>query len=314
MATSDLEVFADLFAARVKGMSASEVRALFAVASRPEVVSLAGGMPYVQALSTEAVLAAIRTVIEERGAVALQYGSGQGHPGLREQLAMIMAAEGIEADPDHLVVTDGAQQGLDLVAKLFIDPGDTIVVEAPAYVGALSAFSAYEPAYFQVPLDDDGMQVEVLATALAGGLRPKFVYTVPNFNNPAGVTLSYERRRRLAVLCRHHGVPILEENPYGMLRFVGDPVPALRTLDPGNVIYLGTVSKVFAPGVRIGWILARPDILEQLILQKEAANLCSSQLTQLVTEEYFAHQDWRGGLTALVEAYRGRRDAMLDAL
>ena len=257
-------------------MSASEVRALFAVASRPDVVSLAGGMPYVQALPEADVLEVVSQALAEHGPMALQYGGGQGSAALRERLLPLMAAEGVEADPEDMVITTGAQQGLDLVAKIFIDPGDEIVVEAPAYVGALSAFSAYEPRYLQVDLDDDGMIVEQLEQLLVGGARPKFVYTVPNFGNPAGVTMSYSRRERLVSLCREAGIPILEDNPYGMLRFEGEALPCLRTLDPENVIYLGTVSKVFSPGVRVGWTVAEQSVTQRLILAKEAADLCGS--------------------------------------
>jgi 2-aminoadipate transaminase len=212
------------------------------------------------------------------------------------------------------VITAGAQQALDLVAKIFVDPGDEIVVEAPAYVGALSAFSAYQPRFLQVDLDDDGMMVEQLEELLLKGSRPKFVYTVPNFGNPAGVTMSYNRRERLVALCREAGVPILEDNPYGMLRFEGESLPCLRSLDPDNVIYLGTVSKVFAPGVRVGWALAEQSVTQRLIRAKEAADLCGSSFTMTVTERYFAGDRWRANLASLVDLYRSRRDTMLEAL
>jgi 2-aminoadipate transaminase len=314
MAEFSVDAFAHLYAARTAGMSASEVRALFAVAARPEVVSLAGGMPYVQALPHEDVLDVVRSVLAERGSQALQYGGGGGHPGLKERLVALMAEEGLEADPEHVVVTDGAQQALDLVAKIFIDPGDEIVVEAPSYVGALSAFSAYEPRFVQIPLDDEGLVVDELEDALVRGVRPKFLYTVPNFHNPAGVTMSYSRRERLVALCREAGVPILEDNPYGLLRFEGQPLPTLRSLDPENVIYLGTLSKVFSPGVRIGWALAEPGVVQRLVLVKEAADLCTSSFMQLVGEQYLSGDRWRRNLTELVGIYRGRRDAMLEAL
>jgi 2-aminoadipate transaminase len=220
----------------------------------------------------------------------------------------------VEADPEDMVITAGAQQALDLVGKIFLDPGDEVVVEAPAYVGALSAFSAYEPRYLQVDLDADGMIVEQLEELLVKGARPKFVYTVPNFGNPAGVTMSYKRREQLVALCREAGIPILEDNPYGMLRFEGDPLPCLRTLDPQNVIYLGTVSKVFSPGVRVGWALAEQSVIQRLILAKEAADLCGSSFTMLVTERYFAGARWEANLASLVATYRTRRDAMLEAL
>jgi 2-aminoadipate transaminase len=314
MAEFTVDPYVELYARRTAGMSASEVRALFAVASRPEVVSLAGGMPFVRALPTEDVLEVVEAVLSERADVALQYGGGQGPPALRERLAMLMAEESTEVDPEDVLVTTGAQQALDLVGKVLIDPGDEIVVEAPSYVGALSAFSAYEPTFVHVDLDDDGLVVDQLEEALVRGARPKFVYTVPNFHNPAGVTMSYDRRRRLVTLCREARVPIVEDNPYGMLRFEGEPLPTLRSLDPQNVIYLGTVSKVFSPGVRVGWAVAEPGVLQRLILAKEAADLCGSNFTMLMTERYLSGDAWRRNLGGLVDTYRSRRDAMLEAL
>ena len=314
MAEFNVDPYADLYARRASGMTASEVRALFSVASRPDVVSLAGGMPYVQALPTEHVLEVVESVLVERADVALQYGGGQGSPVLRERLAMLMAEEDTSADPEDLVVTTGAQQALDLVGKVLLDPGDVVAVEAPAYVGALSAFSVYEPRFLQVDLDDDGMIVEQLEEALLRGERPKFVYTVPNFHNPAGVTMSRARREQLVALCREARIPIVEDNPYGMLRFDGEPLPTLRSLDRQNVIYLGTVSKVFSPGVRVGWAVAEPGVLQRLVLAKEAADLCGSQFTMLVTERYFEGELWRRNLGALVQTYQSRRDAMLTAL
>ena len=315
MAEFSIDRFVDRYAARAAGMTASEVRALFAVAARPEVVSLAGGMPYVQALPTAEVSAVAREVLEEHGDIALQYGGGQGSIGLRERLTMLMAEEGIAADPEDVVVTTGAQQALDLLGKIFIDPGDLIAVEAPAYVGALTAFGAYEPRLLPIEIDDHGMIVDQLEQALVRGERPAFVYTVPNFGNPAGVTLSAARRHQLIALCREAGIPIIEDNPYGLLRFEGEAEPCLRSLDPDNVIYLGTVSKTFSPGVRVGWALAEPSVVQRLVLAKEAADLCSSNLTMLMTERWFSdEQRWRSTLAGLVETYRSRRDAMLEAL
>jgi DNA-binding transcriptional MocR family regulator len=314
MAELSVDPYVDLYARRTGGMSASEVRALFAVAARPEVVSLAGGMPYVQALPQEDVLDVVRRVVEQAGSSALQYGGGAGHPGLKNRLVALMAEEGMEADPERVVVTDGAQQALDLVAKIFIDPGDEIVVEAPSYVGALAAFSAYEPRFVQVPLDDEGLVVEEFEDALVRGVRPKFVYTVPNFHNPAGVTMSHNRRERLVALCREAGVPIVEDNPYGLLRFEGEALPTLHSLDPENVIYLGTLSKVFSPGVRLGWAFAPAGVAQRLVLVKEAADLCTSSFMQLVGEQYLSGDRWRTNLASLVDIYRSRRNAMLAAL
>ena len=314
MADLTTDPYIDLYADRMAGMSASEVRALFAVASRPDVVSLAGGMPFVAALPPGDVEDVVLSVLRDHGSAALQYCGGIGLVGVRERLVALMAEEGVEASPDRVVVTNGAQQALDLIGKIFIDPGDEIAVEEPSYVGAISAFSAYEPRFLQIPLDDEGMIVSSLEEALRAGARPKFVYTIPNFSNPAGVTMSLPRREHLVDLSRQFGVPIVEDNPYGMLRFEGQPVASLRSLDPSNVIYLGTLSKVFAPGIRVGWALAEPGTLERLVLAKEAADLCSSALTQLVAERYLEGDRWRANLRTLVDVYRSRRDAMLDAL
>jgi DNA-binding transcriptional MocR family regulator len=314
MAEFNVDPYVHLYARRTSGMSASEVRALFAVASRPDVVSLAGGMPYVQALPRDHVLDVVTQVLAEDGARALQYGGGQGQPSLRQRLAALMHEEGTPADPEDIIVTTGAQQALDLVAKVLIDPGDQIAIEAPAYVGALSAFSAYEPRYLQIDLDDQGMVVEQLEEALLRGARPKFVYTVPNFSNPAGVTMSRARREHLVALCRETHIPIVEDNPYGLLRFEGAPEPTLRSMDPQNVIYLGTVSKAFSPGVRVGWAMAEPGVLQRLILAKEAADLCGSSFNMLVTERYLTGDRWRENLRGLVDVYRRRRDTMLEAL
>lgn len=314
MAEFSVDPYADLYARRTSGMSASEVRALFAVASRPDVISLAGGMPYVQALPSEEVLDSVAHVLVGRRDQALQYSDARGPRPLREALAELMHEEGTPADPEDMLVTAGAQQALDLVGKVLIDPGDEVVVESPTYVGALSAFGAYEPTFREIELDDDGMLVDRLEQELVRGARPKFVYTVPNFSNPAGVTMSRPRREQLVALCREARIPIVEDNPYGLLRFQGDVQPTLRSMDPQNVIYLGTVSKVFSPGMRVGWTMAEPGVLQRLVLAKEAADLCCSSFSMLVTERYLSATDWRASLRRLVDLYRGRRDAMLAAL
>jgi 2-aminoadipate transaminase len=257
----------------------------------------------------------VSEVVSEQASVALQYGAGSGQPALKARLVEVMAEEGLRTDPDRVLITAGAQQALDLVGKLFIDPGDVIAVEAPSYVGALSAFAAFQPRYLQIPLDRDGLVVDRLEEALAIGARPKFLYLCPNFHNPAGVTLSGDRRRRVVEVCREAGVPIIEDNPYGLLRFEGDAGPTLHSLDPDNVIYLGTLSKIFCPGIRVGWIVALPDTLSKLILFKEAADLCSSNLNMLVAEAWLSDRErWTSTLADLVGVYRDRRDACLDSL
>jgi 2-aminoadipate transaminase len=301
--------FRDRYARGTRSMTASEIRALFAVASRPEIVSLAGGMPFTAVLDD---------VLAEEGPAALQYAGGQGDPRLREVLTELMRHEGIRGSGGDVVVTEGSQQALDLLARMFCDPGDVIVAEGPSYVGALSAFSQYQVEVCHVPLDDDGLDPDALAATLErlerDGRRVKLLYTVPNFHNPAGVTLAADRRERVLELARRHSVLVLEDNPYGMLGFEGDPPDALRALDPDNVVYLGSLSKVFCPGLRIGWALVPPALRERLILVKEAADLCSSSFTQAVAYRWFANYPWRETLKELREVYRERRDVMLDAL
>ena len=314
--TSD--AYYDRYAARTRGMTASEIRALFAVATRPEVVSLAGGMPFTEALDFEAVAAVTDAVVREQGSIALQYGGGQGLVELREQLVGVMAAEGISAHADDLVVTTGGQQGLDLVAKLFCDPGDVIVAEGPSYVGALGAFSAYEADVVHVDMDGDGLRPDVLDDTLrrltAEGRVPKFLYTIPNHQNPAGASLSDARREQVVEIAERYDLLVLEDNPYGLLDFKGTTRPALRTLAPERVIYIGTLSKILSPGLRVGWVAAAESIRDKLVLLKEAADLCQSNLTQYVAQRWFATQDWMRQVEAYRDVYRERCEAMLAEL
>ena len=299
-------------------MTASEIRALFAVASRPEVVSLAGGMPYLAALPLETIAGQVAEMIASDGLVALQYGSAQGIPELREQICELMALEGIQAHPDDVVVTVGSQMALDMVTRIFCDPGDVVLAEAPSYVGALGTFTAYQAQVVHVQMDDHGLIPEVLEAALQRlaekGRRAKFLYTIPNFHNPAGVTLAVERRQHILQICEQHGLLILEDNPYGLLGFRGQQYPALRSAEPENVVYLGSFSKTFAPGLRVGWALAPHGVKEKLVLAAESATLCPPAFTQNVVSHYLAKHDWKGQIKAYREAYRERCEAMLGAL
>ncbi|WP_084128412.1 PLP-dependent aminotransferase family protein [Demequina sp. NBRC 110055] len=323
MSTSDtpgtrLDPWFDSYAARAHRMRASEIRALFSVASRPEVVSLAGGMPYIGGLPLEELGAMAQRLIVEQGEVALQYGSGQGDEGLREQITQVMALEGISAHPDDVVVTTGSQQALDLVSTIFLDPGDVVVAEAPSYVGALGVFRAHEADVVHVPMDADGLIPEALDRTLgelaSAGRRVKFLYTVPNFHNPGGVTLTMERRPQVVEICQRHGVLILEDNPYGLLGFDSEPLPAMRSLSEDGVIYLGSFSKTFAPGYRVGWAVAPHAVREKLVLASEAAILSPSNASQLAIRAYLEHFDWQGQIKKFREQYRDRRDAMISAL
>ena len=314
-----LDAFTDRYAQRTHGMTASEIRALFAVASRPEVVSLAGGMPNLSALPLDVVGKLMGELVQTRGAQALQYGSGQGDPHLRELICEVMALEGIEASSEDVVVTVGSQQALDLVTRVFIDPGDVVIAEAPSYVGALGTFAAYQAEVVHVAMDEHGLVPEALSEALAGvqaaGRRAKFLYTVPNFHNPAGTSLVSSRRDEVLAICQRAGLLVLEDNPYGLLGFDGPPIPAIRARGgEDDVLYLGSFSKTFAPGLRVGWVLAPHAVREKLVLAAEAAVLCPPTFNQLAVADYLSTQDWQGQVQAFKGMYRERRDAMLDAL
>ncbi|WP_417854250.1 PLP-dependent aminotransferase family protein, partial [Actinoalloteichus caeruleus] len=299
-------------------MTASEIRALFSVASRPEVVSLAGGMPNLAALPLESLAAEVARLVATEGQTALQYGSAHGVPELREQIVEVMALEGISAHPDDVVVTVGSQMALDTVARIFCDPGDVIIAEAPSYVGALGSFAAYQAEVVHVSMDDEGLVPDDLRQALEAaeraGKRVKFLYTIPNFHNPAGVTLAVRRRAEVLEICARHGVLVIEDNPYGLLGFDNQIYPALRADDPDNVIYLGSFSKIFASGLRVGWALAPHAVREKLVLASESATLCPPTFNQLLVSRYLSTHDWKGQIKSYREVYRERRDAMLGAL
>ena len=315
---TNLDPWYDLYADRTAGLSVSEVRALFAVASRPEVVSLAGGMPFVSGLPTDLISGAFEKVMRDEGPAALQYGSGQGIPRLREHILEIMAIEGIRGSVDDVVVTTGSQHALELVTKLFINPGDVVLAEGPSYVTAMVVFKSFQAQVEHVAMDEFGLVPEALrqriAELKAEGKTLKFLYTIPNFSNPAGVTLTWERRLEILEICRANDILVLEDNPYGLLYFDGPPPQAMRSVEEDGVIYLGTFSKTLAPGFRVGWALAPHAIREKLILANEAAVLSPSSFSQYMITEYLDTADWRGQIDAFRGIYRERRDAMLSAL
>ncbi|AEE47905.1 PLP-dependent aminotransferase family protein [Cellulomonas fimi] len=313
-----LDPWLSSYADRTHGMRSSEIRALFAVANRPEVVSLAGGMPFLDGLPMDVIGDLAQRVVATRGLQALQYGSGQGDETLREQILDVMRLEGIDAHPDDVVVTTGSQQALDLVTRIFVDPGDVVVAEAPSYVGALGVFRAYQADVVHTPIDADGLVPEALEATLtelaAAGRRVKLLYTVPNFHNPAGVSLAVARRSQVLEIAQRHGVLVVEDNPYGLLGFDVEPRPAIRSLDDAGVIYLGSFSKTIAPGYRVGWVVAPHAVREKLVLASESAILCPSNASQLAISTYLSTCDWRGQIKAYREQYRERRDAMVAAL
>ena len=264
-----LDRFVDSYSQRTNGMRVSAVRALFAVANRPEIVSLAGGMPNIKDLPLPAIGDSFAEMVAQHGMQVMQYGSGQGEPVIRERIVEVMALEGISAHPDDIAITAGSQQGLDLVTRIFCDPGDVVLAESPSYVGALGTFLSYEVEVVHVVSDENGIDPqalrETIARLKADGKRVKFLYTIPNFSNPAGVTQPLERRVEVAATCADAGVIVVEDNPYGLLALDAEPVPAIRSFDE-NVIYLGSFSKTFAPGFRVGWVLAPHAVREKLVL------------------------------------------------
>jgi 2-aminoadipate transaminase len=318
-ASRDLERYAALFASRTKVMKSSAMRDLMAITERPEVISLAGGLPDTSTFPAESLAALTAKMAATGAARALQYAPTEGMAQTKECIAEVMAAEDTPVDPEDVLVTTGGQQVIDLVCKTLIDPGDVIVAEAPTYPGAVPTFMSYQADVVQIAMDDDGMRVDELEQTLdrldAEGRRPKFIYTIPNFQNPAGVTLSLARRRRLVELAHERELLILEDNPYGLLRYEGEPLPTLHSLDHGEfVIYLGTFSKILSPGIRLGWTTAPAPVLEKMNLGKQGADLCSPAFSQMFVASYFEHDRWADYLRTLRDLYRRRRDTMLEAL
>ena len=313
-----LDPWYNTYADRALGMRQSEVRSLFAVANRPEVVSLAGGMPNIEGLPLEFLAEMSSRLLRDRGASILQYGSGQGSDELREMIVEVMRPDGIRGHADDVVVTTGSQQALDLISQIFINPGDVVLAEAPSYVGALGTFRAYQANVVHVSMDAEGLIPEELERVIdaieAEGKPVKFLYTIPNFHNPGGVCLSAERRPRIAEICQRRRVLVVEDNPYGLLGFDGDPIPAIQSINPDGVVYLGSFSKTFAPGYRVGWALAPTAVAARLILANENALLCPSTFAQLSINEYLRTYDWYQQVKEYREMYRERGRAMQAAL
>jgi 2-aminoadipate transaminase len=315
----DLKRYAGLFAERTRVMRSSAMRDLMEITARPEVISLAGGLPDTSTFPPQSFAAQLTRIAQESSAEALQYGPTEGFERTKGCIREVMRAEGMDPDPDDLIVTSGGQQAIDLIAKTLVDPGDAVIAEAPTYPGAVPVFSSYQAETLQVEVDAEGMRIDLLAELLdrlaVEGRRPKFIYCVPSFQNPAGVTLSAERRRRLIEICRERELLVVEDNPYGLLRYEGEPTDPLYKLDGGDyVIYVGTFSKILSPGIRLGWLCAPPPVLAKVVLGKQASDLCTSTLSQYFVNEFFGDGRWREYIASLVEVYRSRRDAMLDSL
>jgi 2-aminoadipate transaminase len=315
----------DRFAQRTKRLKSSAIRELLKLTERPDMISFAGGLPAPEVFPLKEVEEASVRVLDRIGPPALQYGTTEGYLPLRELLVRHMERYGIVVGPQNVLITSGSQQALDLIGKCFLNGGDRIVVENPTYLGAVQAFHQYQAEFVTVPMDDHGMRTDLLEDALRTG--PKFVYVLPNFHNPAGVTLPLERRERLVELAGHHGVPIIEDDPYGQLRYTGNHIPPIVKLDAaahecdrgqhaftGNVLYLSTMSKILAPGLRIAWVVGPESVIQKLVQLKQGADLHTSTYAQMV-----AYETAKGGfldrhVKTIRELYGRRREAMLDGL
>jgi len=309
------------YALRTQRMQSSIIRELLKLTEKPDLISFAGGLPAPEVFPIEQFKVATQRVLADAGWRSLQYSATEGFGKLREMIARHMGRYGIEVKSENILITSGSQQALDLIGRVFLNPGDRIVVERPTYLGALQSWNAYQAEYQGIPMDDDGMRIDALEMALRSG--PKFVYALPNFQNPSGVTLCLSRRRQLVKMADEWGVPIVEDDPYGQLRFEGDHLPSLAVLDAesrdgkqytGNVIYLSTFSKTLAPGIRLGWIVAPVEVISKLVQSKQGSDLHSSTFIQMV-----AYEVARGGfldrhVKHIRSVYRVRRDAILAAL
>ena len=311
------------FALRTKNIKSSAIRELLKITQHPEVISFAGGLPAPDVFPVARFQEACRKVLELNGHQALQYGASEGYEPLREMVARHIARYGIKSHTENVLITSGSQQALDLIGKLLINPGDRVLVEAPTYLGALQAFNVYGAEYVSVPSDDEGLQTEHLEAPLRTG--PKFMYVLPNFQNPGGTTLSEGRRHQLVLLADKYGIPIIEDDPYGQLRYEGEHLPPLVVLDRenlrrddgysiGNVIYLSTFSKTLAPGLRLGWIVAPADVIGKLVQLKQGADLHTSTFGQMVAYEVAKDNFLDEHVKLIRKVYRERRDVMLDAL
>ena len=311
------------YAQRTKGVKSSAIRELLKFTQRPEVISFAGGLPAPEVFPAQRFRDACAKVLETQSERALQYGATEGYEPLREMIARHIARYGINANTENVLITSGSQQALDLIGKLFINPGDRVLVEAPTYLGALQAFNVYGADYVSVPCDDDGLCTDLLEPSLRSG--PKFMYVLPNFQNPGGTTLSEGRRHQLALLADRYGIPIVEDDPYGQLRYEGEHLTPLVVLDRenlrrdngysiGNILYLSTFSKTLAPGLRLGWIVAPPEVISKLVQLKQGADLHSSTFGQMVAYEVARDNFLDEHVKLIRRVYRQRRDVMLEAL
>lgn len=303
------------YADRMDNIKASEIRELLKLTAKPEIISFAGGLPASELFPVKEMVEISKKVLEESGEKALQYGQTEGFLPLREEISKRMAKTGAMVSPDELLVTNGSQQGLDFSARLFINPGDTIILEKPSYLGAINAFKAYEPNFVDIELEADGMNMDELEEALKTGENVKFIYVIPDFQNPSGKTWSVEKRKKLIELGNKYDVVIIEDNPYGELRFEGELLPAIKHYDTeGRVVYLGTFSKIMCPGFRLGWVGASPEIVNKYTLIKQGADLQASTISQMEVAMFLKEYNIEEHIEKIKEVYKRRRDLMIKVM
>jgi len=304
------------FSDRISEIKASEIRELLKLTENPEIISFAGGLPAPELFPKDEIARISKKVFEEEGNIALQYSSTDGYTPLRKIIASeLMSQANVNVNEDNIMITNGSQQGLEFSAKLFVNEGDVILCESPSYLGAINAFKVYRPKFVDIPTDDDGMIIEELEKALKTIDRVKMIYTIPDFQNPSGKTLPVPRRKRIAELAKEYSVPVIEDSPYGDLIFEGKRLPSIMSFDKdGYVIYLGTFSKIFCPGFRLGWVCADPEIARKYVLIKQGADLQSSTASQLITYRFLEENDINKHIQKIISVYRKRRDIMLKSI
>lgn len=307
-----------LFASRAHHYEPSPIRAIFDLEIGDDCISLAGGNPDLSLLPWEEITKSVSTIIEEDGQLALQYGATTGRAELTQAIVDLMAIEGIEAEPNEIIVTCGSQMSLELISKLFINPADVVFAAAPTYSGAINAFQSMEANVVQLEQDEEGITPDALLNGIAeakeSGATPKLLYVIPNFANPSGIMMSEARRHAIATVCRENNIVIVEDNPYGLINFTGERPTPLRMIDPANVIYLGSMSKIFSPGIRIGWADAPTKVHASLVPAAESTAICPSLLSQFITESYLRDHDWKSIQADSVEMYRRRMESLLRGL
>ncbi|MBR1457499.1 MAG: PLP-dependent aminotransferase family protein [Oscillospiraceae bacterium] len=304
------------FADRMGGIKASDIRELLKIAARPDIISFAGGLPAPELFPVENMKAALDAVMDEQGRAAMQYGPTDGYLRLREQICERVAAKnGIHTDPDHVFITAGSQQGLDFLGKLFLNPGDVVVLESPSYLGAINAFKQYQPNFVSVPTDENGMIMEELEKVLANTPNVKLIYIIPDFQNPSGRTWPRERREKFMEIINKYGVPAIEDNPYGDLRFKGEYLPSLKSMDTeGLIVYFGSFSKILTPGFRVGWIIADGKIVEKVNHIAQAAVLQTATLNMMAISKYMDMFDIDAHVATILPVYKHRCELMINTM